>query len=83
MTYATITLLHQLLEKHLDALEDQFQDSERALEDAIAANGDAAQEGDKEAVGTICNAEDNNRKIFVELKEATAAMTDFQKHDWH
>ncbi len=82
MTYATINLLHELLEKHLDNLDDQLQDAERILDDAIAANEDAAQEGDKEAKVAIYKAVESKQMISAELNEAAAAMKDFEKHDW-
>lgn len=82
MTYTTIHLLHELLEKHLDNLDDQLQDAERILDDAIAANEDAAQEGDKEATETICAAVRPKQMISAELNDALAAMKDFEKHDW-
>ena len=82
MTYATIHLLHKLLEDHVDYLEDKLQDADRALEDAIAANEDAAQEGDKEATETICAAVRPKQMISAELNDALAAMKDFEKHDW-
>lgn len=82
MTYTTIHLLHELLEKHLDNLDDQLQDAERILDDAIAANEDAAQEGDKEATEAIYNAVENKQTASAKLNEAMAAMKDFEKHDW-
>jgi len=82
MTYATIHLLHKLLEEHLDTLEDQLQAAERALDDSIAANEDAAQEGDKEATEAIYNAVESKQMISAKLNEAAAAMKDFEKHDW-
>ena len=82
MTYATIHLLHQLLEEYLDTLEDQFQDAERALEDFIAANEDAAREGDQKGVQAICDAMGIKEAASAKLNEAAAAMKDFEKHDW-
>ena len=82
MTYATINLLHKLLEDHVDYLEDQLQDAEWILDDAIAANEDAAQEGDKEATEAIYNAVENKQTASAKLNEAMAAMKDFEKHDW-
>ena len=82
MTYATITLLHKLLEEHLDTLEDQLQDADLTLEDEIAENEAAAQEGDKEATEAIYNAVENKQTASAKLNEAMAAMKDFEKHDW-
>ena len=67
----------------MDSLEGRLQDAERALDDAIAVNEAAAQEGDKEATDAIYDAVNDKQSVQAELKEAMTAMTDFQKHDWH
>ena len=83
MTYETITLLHKLLEEHVDYLEDLLQDADLTLEDEIAENEAAAQEGDKESAEAIYAADKAKQSVQAELKDALAAMADFQKHDWH
>lgn len=82
MTYATINLLHRLLEGYVDYLEDELQDAERALEEAIAVNEDAAKEGDKEAFEAISDAEKNKQSVSADLNEAVVAMKAFEKHEW-
>ena len=81
MTYATIHLLHKLLEDYVDYLEDKLQDAERALEEAIAVNEDAAKEGDKEAFEAISDAEKNKQSVSAALNEAVVAMKAFEKHE--
>ena len=83
MIYATINLLHRMLKGYIDSLESRLQDAERALDDAIAVNEAAAQEGDKEATDAIYDAVNDKQSVQAELKEAMTAMIDFQKHDWH
>ena len=83
MIYGTINLLHRLLEEYMDSLEDRLQDAERALDDVIAVNEAAAQEGDKEATDAIHDAVEDKQSIQADLKEALMAMIDFQKHNWH
>lgn len=83
MTYATINLLHRLLEEHVDFLDETLQDATRELDETYAVQEADAKEGDKEAEKAINNAADRRHAAWQELTEAQKALDDFVTHDWH
>lgn len=83
MTYATIHLLHQLLEEHVDFLDEKLQDAAMELDETCALHEDAAKEGDKEAEETINDAVNRRNAAERALNEAEKALGDFESHDWH
>ena len=82
MTYATINLLHKLLEDHVDYMEDCYQDAVRMLDETCAQHEADAEQGVETAQRCIDAAETRRLSLFQELSEAQKAMDDFKKHDW-
>lgn len=82
MTYATINLLHKLLEDHVDYMEDCYQDAVRMLDETCTIHEEDALEGNEDAKKEIDAAETRRLSLFQELSEAQKAMDDFKQHDW-
>ena len=83
MTYATITLLHKLLEDHVDFMDEAHHDATRELEETYALHEADAERGSENAKLCIDAAIDRRRSAMQELNEAQKALDDFEKHDWH